>query len=76
MRWAEHIAHTGGMKNKHTILGRKLEEKKLLTIHRLRLEDNIKTNLEYVRCCCMDWIQLVVASLEQGLVGYSTAFSV
>ena len=70
MRWTEHIAHTGGMKNKYTILAGKLEEKKLLTIHRLRWEDNIKANLEYVRCCYMDWIQLVVASLEQALVGY------
>jgi hypothetical protein len=50
------------MKNKYTILTRKREEKKLHTLHRLRWEDNIKTNLEYVRCGHMDWIQLVVGS--------------
>jgi hypothetical protein len=63
IRWTGHIAHTGDMKNEYTILARKREKKKRLKIQKLRLEDNIKTNLEYVRCGHVDWIQLAVASL-------------
>jgi hypothetical protein len=57
MRWMEHIAHMGNMRNAYKILDRKPERKGPLGRCKYRLEDNIKMDLKEIGCGDVDWIQ-------------------
>ena len=54
MRWAVHVARMGEEK----VLVGKREGKRPLGRHRRRWVDNIRMDLQEVRCGCMDWIGL------------------
>jgi len=56
MRWAEHVARMG--KRRIQGLVGKPEGKRPLGRTRRRWEDNIKMDLQKVRCGGMDWIEL------------------
>jgi len=58
MRWAEHVAHTGERKGINRVLGGKPERKSPIGRPRHRWEDDIKMNLQEVRCGGIDWIEL------------------
>jgi hypothetical protein len=58
MRWKEHVARMGERRGLYMILVWKPEGKRPLRRHRHSLVDNIKTDLQEVRCECMDWIDL------------------
>jgi hypothetical protein len=45
MRWVEHVACMGGMRNAYKILGRKPEGKRPVRRPRHRWEDNIRMDL-------------------------------
>jgi len=59
MRWAGHVECMGERRGVYMILVGKPEGKRPLGRPRRRWEDNIKMDLQEVRCGCMDWIQLV-----------------
>jgi len=50
MRWAGHVAHTGHRKGVYRVLVGKPGEKRPLGRPRRRCEDNIKMDLQEVRC--------------------------
>jgi hypothetical protein len=58
MRWVEHVARTGDGKGVYRVLVGKPEGKKPLGRPTRRWEDNIKVDLQEVRCGGMDWIEL------------------
>ena len=59
MRWAGHVARMGEGKYVYMILVGKPEEKRPLGRSRCRWENNIKMDLQEVRCGGMEWIELV-----------------
>jgi hypothetical protein len=58
MNWAKHAANLGEMRNSYKILVVKPVRKKSFGRLRGRYEDNIKMNLEVMRCETVDWINL------------------
>jgi hypothetical protein len=58
MRWVGHIARIGDRRDAYRIVVGKPEGKRGLGRPRCRWEDNIKLNLQEVRCGGMDWIDL------------------
>jgi len=58
IRWMGHVAHMGERRGVYTVVVEKLEGKRPLWRPRRRWEDNIKIDLQAVRCGGMDWIDL------------------
>jgi hypothetical protein len=58
MRWAGHVARKGEKRVVYRVLVGKPERKRPLGRPRRRWEDNIKMDLQEVRCGDMDWIEL------------------
>ena len=58
MRWAGHVARMGERRGVYRVLLRKPEDKTQLWRLRLRWEDNIKMDLQKVRCGAKEWIEL------------------
>jgi hypothetical protein len=58
MRWAGHVAHMGEGRGAYSVFVGKHEGKRPLLRPRHRWEDNIKMDLQEVRCGDMDWIEL------------------
>ena len=58
MRWAERVAHIGERRDVYRILVGKPEGKRPLGRPRHKWEDNIKMDLQEVRCGDTDWIEL------------------
>jgi len=58
MRWVGHVARSGEKRGVHRVLVGKPEGKKPLVRPVLRCEDNIKVDLQEMRCEDMDWIDL------------------
>jgi hypothetical protein len=59
MRWVGHVARVGQRRRVYRVLVGKTEGKRPLGRPRRRWEDNIKVDLEEVRCSVMDWIEMV-----------------
>ena len=59
MRWAGHVARIGERRGADRVLVGKPEGKRPLVRPRRRWKDNIKMDLQEVRCRIMDWIELV-----------------
>jgi hypothetical protein len=58
IRWAWHVTRIGKWRDIYKVLVRKPEGKRPFERPRRRWEDNIKTDLQEVRCETMDWIEL------------------
>jgi len=58
VRRAGHVARIGERRSLYRVLVGKLEGKRPLGRPRRRWEDNIKIDLQEVRCGGMDWIEL------------------
>ena len=58
MRWAEHVTCMGEGSVVYSVLVGKPEGKRPLGRPRRRWENNIRMDLEIVRCGDMDWIDL------------------
>jgi len=58
MRWAGHVARMGGERGVYRVLLGKPEGKRSLVRPRRRWVDNIRMDLQEVRCGYMDWIRL------------------
>jgi len=58
MRWVGQVVHMGEKEGTCWIFWGKPQRKRPFGRPRLRLEDNIKMNLQEVRCGVMDWIEL------------------
>ena len=58
MRWAGHVAHMGEVRGVYRVLVEKPEGKRPLGRPRRRWVDNIRMDLQEVRCGYMDWIGL------------------
>jgi len=58
MRWAGHVARMGESRGVYRLLVGKPEGKRPLGRPRRRWEDNIKMDVQKVRCGGMDWIEL------------------
>ena len=58
MKWAGLAARTGERRGVYRVLAGKPELKRPLGRHRRRWDDNIKMDLQEVRCGGMDWIEL------------------
>ena len=58
MIWAGHVGRTGERRGEYRVLMAKHEGKRPVWRPRRRWEDNIKTDLQEVRCRSMDWIDL------------------
>jgi len=58
MRWAGHVARMGERRSLYRVLVGKPEGKRPLGRPRRRWEDNVKIDLQEVRCGGMDWIRL------------------
>jgi len=58
MRWAGHVARKGEERGAYRILVRKPEGRRPLGRPRRRWVDNIRMDLQDVRCGYMDWIGL------------------
>jgi hypothetical protein len=58
MRWAGHVARIGEDRGVYRILVGKPAGKRPLGKPRCRWEDNVKVDLQEVRCGCVDWIEL------------------
>jgi len=58
MRWAGHVARIGDRRGVYRVLVGKPEGTIPLGRSRRRWEDNIKMDLQEVRCGGMDWIEL------------------
>ena len=58
MRWAGDVARMGERRGVYRVLVGKPEGQRPLGRPRHRWEDNIKINLQEVRCGGMDWIEL------------------
>ena len=57
MRWAVHVAHMGGSTGVYSVLVGKFEGTRPLRRPRLIWKDNIKIDLQKVRCGDIDWIE-------------------
>jgi len=60
MRWAGHVARMGYRRCLYRVLVGKPERKRPLGRPRHRWEDNMKMDLQEVRCGGMDWIKLAL----------------
>ena len=58
MRWAGHVARMGEDRGMYRVLVGKPEGKRPLGRPRRRWVDNVRTDLQEVRCGYMDWIGL------------------
>ena len=58
IRWAGHVAPMREGRDVYRVLVGKPERKRSLVRPRRRWEDNIKMDLQEVRCVDMDWIRL------------------
>jgi len=58
MRWAGHVACMGEERGVYRVLVGKQERRRPLGRPRRRWVDNIRMDLQEVRCGCMDWIGL------------------
>ena len=58
MRWAGHVAPMGEERGVYRVLVGKPEGRRPLGRHRRRWLDNIRMDLQEVRCGYMDWIGL------------------
>ena len=58
MRWAGHVARMGEKRGVYRVLVGKLEGNRPLGRPRHRWVDNIRMDLQVVRCGYMDWIGL------------------
>jgi hypothetical protein len=58
MRWVVHVARMGEEREVYRVLLRKPEGRRPLGRPRRRWVDNIRTDLQEVRCGYMDWIGL------------------
>jgi hypothetical protein len=58
MRWAGHVARIGERRGVYVVLVGKPERKRPLGRPRRRRENNIKMDLQAVRCGGMDWIEI------------------
>ena len=58
MRWAGHVARMGEVRGVYRFLVGKPEGKRPLGRPRRRWVDNIRMDLQEVRCGCIDWIGL------------------
>jgi len=58
MRWVGHVAHMGEGRDVYRFLMGKPEGRRPLGRPRRRWEDNIKMDLQEVRCGGIDWIEL------------------
>ena len=58
MRWAGHVARMGEERGVYRVLVGKQEGKRPLGRPRRRWVDNIRMDLEEVRCAYLDWIHL------------------
>ena len=58
MRWAGHVAHMGDRRGVYRVLVGKPGGKSQLGRPRLRWEDNVKMDLQEVRCKGAEWIKL------------------
>ena len=58
MRWAAHVARMGEEREVYSFLVGKPEGRRPMGRPRLRWVDNIRTDLQEVRCVYMDWIGL------------------
>ena len=58
MRWAGHVASIGERRGVYRVLVGKREGKRPLGRPRHRWEDNIKMDLQEVRCGDMDWVEM------------------
>jgi hypothetical protein len=59
MRWVEHVAHMGEMRNVYKILVGKSEAKRPVRIPRHRWGDNVKMDLRKIGFGVVDWIHMV-----------------
>jgi len=59
MRWVGHVARMGERRVVYRVLVGKPEGKRPLGRRRRRWEDNIKMDLQKVRCGDIDWIELI-----------------
>ena len=55
MRWAGHVARMGGEREVYRVLVGKSEGKRPLGRPKRRWVDNIRMDLQWVRCGYMDW---------------------
>jgi len=58
MKWAGHVAHMGERRGVYRVVVGKFEGRRPIGRPRHRWEDNIKMDLQEVRCRGMDWIVL------------------
>ena len=58
MRWTSYVARMGDRRGLYRVLVGKPEGKRPLGIPRRRWEDNIKIDVQEVRCGVVDWIEL------------------
>jgi len=58
MRWAGHVARVGERRVVYRALVGKPEGKRPLGRPRFRWEDNVKMDIQEVRCGGMDWFEL------------------
>ena len=58
MRWVKHVVRKGERRGVHRVLVGKPEEKRPLGRPRHRWEENIKMDLQEVRCGYMDWMEV------------------
>jgi len=58
MRWVGHVASMGERRGVYRVLVGIPDGQRPLGSARRRWEENIKMDLEEVRCGCMDWIEL------------------
>jgi len=58
MRWSGHVARMREERGGYRVLVGKPEGKRPFGRPRRRWEDNIEMDLQEVRCCGMDWIEL------------------
>ena len=58
MSWAGHVGSMRERRGVYMVMMGKPDKKSPLARSRRRLEDNIKMELQEVRCGCRDWIEL------------------
>jgi len=58
MRWAGHVAHMGERRDVYRVSVGKRDRTRPLGRPRRRWEDNIKMDVQEMKCGCMDWIEV------------------